>query len=50
MIIYGYKHFFDPAAYRSTPVDELGRLYRLVNRLVGLSSRQGGVAGSAQAV
>ncbi len=35
MIIYGYKHFLDPAAYRSNPVEELGRLYRLVNRLVG---------------
>jgi arginyl-tRNA synthetase len=35
MIIYGYKHFLDRAAYASNPVEELGRLYRLVNRLVG---------------
>ncbi len=35
MIIYGYKHFVDPEAYEAQPVLELGRLYRLVNRLVG---------------
>lgn len=34
MIIYGYKHFRDDAAYRQRPVAELARLYRLVNRLV----------------
>jgi arginyl-tRNA synthetase len=34
MIIYGYKHFSDAAAYQSDPVHELSRLYRLVNRLV----------------
>jgi arginyl-tRNA synthetase len=34
MIIYGYKHFLDRAAYQANPVEELGRLYRLVNRLV----------------
>lgn len=34
MIIYGYKHFVDAAAYRANPVAELGRLYKLVNRLV----------------
>jgi arginyl-tRNA synthetase len=34
MIIYGYKHFLDPAAYRASAVAELGRLYRLVNTLV----------------
>ena len=35
MIIYGYKHFLDRAAYESDPVHELSRLYRLVSRLVG---------------
>jgi arginyl-tRNA synthetase len=35
MIIYGYKHFVDQAAYRQSAVVELGRLYRLVNQLVG---------------
>ena len=33
MIIYGYKHFVDSAAYERDPVGELARLYRLVNRL-----------------
>jgi arginyl-tRNA synthetase len=35
MIIYGYKHFRDEAAYQREPVTELGRLYKLVNQLVG---------------
>jgi arginyl-tRNA synthetase len=34
MIIYGYKHFRDEAAYQADPVTELGRLYRLVSKLV----------------
>jgi arginyl-tRNA synthetase len=34
MIIYGWRHFRDEAAYRENPVRELGRLYRLVRRLV----------------
>jgi arginyl-tRNA synthetase len=34
MIIYGYRHFRDEARYRESPVDELARLYKLVNRLV----------------
>ncbi len=34
MIIYGYKHFADAAAYQANPVAELGRLYKLVHRLV----------------
>jgi len=33
MIIYGYKHFRDDAAYKASPVAELARLYRLVNQL-----------------
>lgn len=33
MIIYGYKHFRDAAAYAAGPVHELARLYRLVNQL-----------------
>lgn len=35
MIIYGYKHFVDRAAYADCEVEELSRLYRLVNQLVG---------------
>lgn len=34
MIIYGYKHFVDRAALAKKPVDELTRLYKLVNSLV----------------
>ncbi len=34
MILYGYKHFCDPEAYRSNPVQELARLYRLVSQLM----------------
>jgi arginyl-tRNA synthetase len=34
MIIYGWKHFGDEAAFSQAPVPELTRLYRLVNTLV----------------
>jgi arginyl-tRNA synthetase len=34
MIIYGYKHFADEAAFKANPVPELSRLYRLVSKLV----------------
>ncbi len=34
MIIYGFRHFRNEAAYREQPLDELARLYKLVNRLV----------------
>jgi arginyl-tRNA synthetase len=34
MIIYGYKHFRDDAAFAARPVPELTRLYRLVSKLV----------------
>jgi arginyl-tRNA synthetase len=34
MIIYGWKHFGDEAAFSKAPVPELTRLYRLVNTLV----------------
>ncbi|MFO0820991.1 MAG: arginine--tRNA ligase [Pirellulales bacterium] len=34
MVIYGYKHFVNKAAYAEQPVAELSRLYRLVNNLV----------------
>lgn len=33
MIIYGYKHFLNPAEFERAPVAELSRLYRLVNQL-----------------
>lgn len=34
MILYGYRHFCDPEAYRANPVQELARLYRLVRQLM----------------
>lgn len=40
MIIYGYKHFRDDAAYKANPVQELGRLYKFVNRLVDYRESQ----------
>ena len=40
MIIYGYKHFLDPDAYRNRPVLELARLYRLVRQLVDYFAAQ----------
>ena len=40
MIIYGYKHFVDPAAYKTAPVAELSRLYKLVHKLVDYRESQ----------
>jgi len=34
MILYGYRHFVDRAAYEADPVHELARLYRLVQKLI----------------
>lgn len=34
MIIYGYKHFLDKAAFAQDPVPELSRLYRVVHQLI----------------
>ncbi|HVX12800.1 MAG TPA: arginine--tRNA ligase [Pirellulales bacterium] len=50
MIIYGFRHFRDEAAYREHPVDELGRLYRLVNRLVDYHEGRGKLAGLLEQV
>ncbi len=38
MIIYGYKHFVNRAAYNSNPVSELGRLYKFVRQLADYHS------------
>lgn len=50
MIIYGFRHFRDEAAYQSSPVDELGRLYRLVNRLVDYHEGREKLAGLLEQV
>ncbi len=34
MVIYGYRHFLDPAAYEREPVAELGRIYRVVRQIM----------------
>jgi arginyl-tRNA synthetase len=34
MVIYGYKHFVDAAAFAANPVAELSRLYRFVHKFV----------------
>jgi len=41
MIIYGYKHFCDSAAYGREPVAELGRLYKQVHQLVDYYETRG---------
>ncbi|QEG21228.1 arginine--tRNA ligase [Mariniblastus fucicola] len=43
MIIYGYKHFLDAAAYEKDPVTELGRLYKFVRQLVDYHAAKGKV-------
>jgi len=35
MVIYGFKHFGNESALNAAPVEELSRLYRLVNRVIG---------------
>ncbi len=58
MIIYGYKHFVDEVALEKTPVPELTRLYRLVNRLIeyhaakttGLPAMEERIAGQTKLV
>ena len=34
MIIYGYKHFLDEAGFEEHPIQELGRLYKMVRRVM----------------
>lgn len=38
MILFGYKNLRDETAYDQNPVGELARLYREVNRLIGIQS------------
>src|SRR5580658_3810175 len=40
MIIYGYRNFREVEAYRRKPVDELARVYRVVNQLIGYHEGQ----------
>ncbi|MEM9412425.1 MAG: arginine--tRNA ligase [Planctomycetota bacterium] len=38
MIIYGYKHFLDQDSFDENPVGELGRLYKLVRKIMDYHS------------
>jgi len=38
MIIYGYKNFLDEAAFETEPVQELGRLYKFVRKIMDYHS------------
>jgi arginyl-tRNA synthetase len=49
MILYGYKHFRDEAAYRAEPVQELARLYRLVRQVVDYFEAREKLAAEASA-
>lgn len=50
MIIYGYKHFLHTEAYRQNPLNELARLYRVVNQLAGYFDNQAELPKRQQAV
>lgn len=43
MIIYGYKHIVDSAAYKKNRVGELGRIYKLVRKLMDYHDSVAGV-------
>lgn len=45
MIIYGYRHFLDQEAYSQNEVDELARLYKLVNQLTDYHAAKSGLDG-----
>ena len=44
MIIYGYKHFRDDDSFAIAPVKELGRLYRVVQKIISYQKAAGGVS------
>jgi arginyl-tRNA synthetase len=44
MIIYGYKHFRNEESFAKAQVAELGRLYRVVQRIIGYQSTVSGLA------
>ncbi len=48
MVIYGYKHFRDQKAFDADPVQELGRLYRVVQQLIAYQSAVGSIEAKRQ--
>lgn len=50
MIIYGYRHFLEPEAYRESPVKELSRLYRQVRSIMDVLDSQQAVPRLTEAI
>ncbi|MCA9134098.1 MAG: arginine--tRNA ligase, partial [Planctomycetales bacterium] len=50
MIIYGYKHFVDAAAFEAQPVAELSRLYRLMQQIIGFQAAEPKLHAATEAV
>jgi arginyl-tRNA synthetase len=48
IIIYGYKHFGDPAVVAANPVPELANLYRLTNQLIEYQKAKKSLAGLSE--
>ncbi|VAX37584.1 Arginyl-tRNA synthetase, partial [hydrothermal vent metagenome] len=48
MIIFGYKHFLDKAAFEENNVNELSRLYKLVNQLSDYHKQKAAIPQRAQ--
>ncbi len=50
MVIYGYKHFANEAAFADAPVTELSRLYRLVQQIIGYQAAMPKLAKASEQV
>lgn len=50
IILYGYRHFGDPATVQQNPVAELARLYRLVNQLIEFRQAEQSLGDASAAV
>lgn len=50
MVIYGYKHFLDRNAFAAAPVQELSRLYRLVQQIISFQEAQAGRPAAVDAI
>ncbi|MFO1063838.1 MAG: arginine--tRNA ligase [Pirellulales bacterium] len=50
MVIYGYKHFRDDAAFERDPVPELSRLYRVVQQIISYQELKASHATRAEKV
>lgn len=50
IIIYGYKHFGDPDVVSANPVQELSKLYRIVNQLIEYRKAKRSIEGIEKAI